>query len=255
MLFSIWKALDATPGPLSTCIPFGGEGTGKSCRQPIELRKDRFYRLHLQLVEVEDDGVWWRATIAREDPSGAPVVVELGTIKVAPDRNHIRGASLLNFIEYWGPPVATCAQVPVAGFYAAPPQLGTGATTAPYDVTASFRNVTGYDKCLTGAENQGASYEGQQAGVISQDWPGRYPEFPPATNGGLVFLGGATAKHSPAENAAVITAIPPKTIFFFTPPDANASGAVRFETANPPSEVDDPSADAELDEEQDEESE
>ena len=74
LIFSIWEALGAAPGPDATCQTFGGEGVGYSCRLPFDWQPDVAYRLRLEQTDSDDE---WRVTV-----SGGGDAVVLGDIQV-----------------------------------------------------------------------------------------------------------------------------------------------------------------------------
>jgi hypothetical protein len=43
-IFSVWDATRSIPGPNAGCIPFSGEGVGRSCRIPIAVLAGHTYR-------------------------------------------------------------------------------------------------------------------------------------------------------------------------------------------------------------------
>ena len=104
-IFSIWDALEATPGPGAQCQTFGGEGVGYSCRLPFEWRENVTYRMILREVAADS----W--SLAMFDPSiGAERLI--GTIRAPAPWGRVRLGSA-GFAEYYGQ-VASCATLPHA---------------------------------------------------------------------------------------------------------------------------------------------
>jgi hypothetical protein len=102
---SIWDALEAMPGPMASCEPFGGEGVGYSCRLAFQWRQNVTYRMIVR--EASDD--WWE--IAMHDPTTNEEIL-LGTIRVAPEWGRIRPPTA-GFAEYYST-VASCDAMPHA---------------------------------------------------------------------------------------------------------------------------------------------
>ena len=95
-LFSLWNAIDATPGPGSVCIPFGGEGTGLTCRAPIDVVAGHAYNVHIGLDHVDGANGWWHGTVT-DTTTGE--VDDLGVIE-APNNGSAYGP--VNFMENFG---------------------------------------------------------------------------------------------------------------------------------------------------------
>lgn len=117
LIFSIWDALDAEPGPGATCQPFGGEGVGQSCRLPFSWRPEVAYRLRLEATAIEDV---WRVAVSSGD---GPVV--LGDIHVPSGWGLIEPTAAV-FTEYYGP-VAGCGTIPLAQAHFEDVSAGDGA--------------------------------------------------------------------------------------------------------------------------------
>jgi hypothetical protein len=105
-IFSIWDATDAVPGPASWCLPFGGEGIGQSCRTNIQVVPDREYKITIFPDHARGNS-WWAANLTAVGANP----IYLGSIK-APSPN-LSSEYFVNFIEYFGPPVA-CGEVGIA---------------------------------------------------------------------------------------------------------------------------------------------
>jgi hypothetical protein len=105
LIFSIWEALGATPGPTASCEPFGGEGIGYSCRLVFAWRENVTYRMILREAATDE----WSVSVG--DPT-VPGEILLGTIRVLPGWGRIR-PSTAGFAEYYGQ-VASCEALPHA---------------------------------------------------------------------------------------------------------------------------------------------
>ncbi len=105
-IFSVWDATRAIPGPNAACIPFSGEGVGRSCRMPIAVTAGHTYRTDVAAVRVDAAGQWWHATIV-DETSGA--VADLGEIPAPANATAYMPAT---FVEYFGRPVG-CGQEPI----------------------------------------------------------------------------------------------------------------------------------------------
>jgi hypothetical protein len=103
-IFSLWNA-NASRG---TCGPFGGEGTGLSCRVPYSFSTNVYYRYRVWRLEADTGGQWWGAWMINMS-TGAET--HIGSIRVA--RTKTLTTTPLNFSEYWGDAVA-CDNVPVS---------------------------------------------------------------------------------------------------------------------------------------------
>jgi len=104
VLFSLWEAVSASPGPNATCGPFSHEGSGFFCRLDLET----VFTENLISVSREPDGLRWTATI--QQPGKQPEII--GTITMPKEYMIF---NLLNFIEYYGPvPENICIDLPGA---------------------------------------------------------------------------------------------------------------------------------------------
>ena len=220
MIFSIWNASTGLANVNAKCQEFGGEGTGFSCRMPFTVKKDRFYRLHVNRASTTIEGVWWRASIAEEETTSSKVHA-IGALYVPGAMNAISGNSIGNFTEYFGAAKEHCSQVPVSVQFVAPPQANEDGPTGKYAYTARFSKITtpATGKCASGTEKQGASSMGGPFTLSQQSWPSLYPDDPPSNEGVIVFLGGKTGNHTIEENLrATSFTPPPRTIVFIRPP-------------------------------------
>lgn len=95
-IFSIWDSLEAKPGEGSTCLVFGGEGIGHSCRIPIKIIAGNKYTFSVG-VDKSRDSQWWKASITDES---AGITKVLGSIKS--NKANARSDMWNNFIEYFG---------------------------------------------------------------------------------------------------------------------------------------------------------
>lgn len=94
-IFSIWDATEAIPGPKSWCLPFYGEGVGRSCRTNLNLEVGARYKI-VVFPDAARGKDWWGAEIVT--PTQESIL--LGYIK-APFEN-LRASRLGNFTEYFG---------------------------------------------------------------------------------------------------------------------------------------------------------
>ena len=94
-IFSVWGAIQAS----GACEPFGGEGTGMSCRIPIPLTVGTAYGLQLDRGQSDSAGTWWSVQVT----AGATTQL-IGSIEtVGPSAEGTPGpTSLTTFVEYFG---------------------------------------------------------------------------------------------------------------------------------------------------------
>jgi hypothetical protein len=117
-IFSLWNANGSRGGD---CGPFGGEGSGLSCRLPYTIYGDgSSYRLRVWREEADAQGQWWGAWI--EDSRRGDV--HIGDLRVPSNASLISYAN--DFSEYFGPRVG-CDQVPVSVVNWAYPTANNGA--------------------------------------------------------------------------------------------------------------------------------
>jgi hypothetical protein len=187
-LFSIWDALSPVPSPGVTCVAFGGEGGGYSCRRPFQIKRDHWYRLHLERASNLPNAVSWHATISEEQGwSGPSTTFDLGTINVNPKMNLILD-NLSNFSEYFGDELQHCIDVPLSGQILTPPQTDWNASVKAFRTPNRSSFVSPGD-CPVGGEPLGAMWNGGAVRVLVQSWASLYP-VPPPEQAVLVFLGG-----------------------------------------------------------------
>ena len=99
-IFSIWDAIKAIPGDSNAgCVVFGGEGTGYSCRVPINLIAGHSYKLTFG-VDQNRGLYWWQATV--EDLATSNIQI-IGSIQTK--QADLQASNWNNFIEYWGPDI------------------------------------------------------------------------------------------------------------------------------------------------------
>jgi hypothetical protein len=178
-LFSLWNATQATG---DSCLQFGGEGTGWSCRKLFDIRSDVFYLLRLVRTKTESDGVWWGAWIYEDPDSDTPNEIFLGEIKVKSEMNLIRGNSINNFSEYYGQTQERCSTVPLSILGVTPPAANKD-ENGNYARTSKFNGSSDPKKnpCQTGDESQGALFK-----VENYDFG--------FASGALIFLGGTSSE-------------------------------------------------------------
>lgn len=76
-IFSIWKALDAEPGPGASCERFTGEGEGWSCRKKYNWVEGHTYSLRIKAEEVDEtQNRWWGTYIKDLTTSEETFLVE-----------------------------------------------------------------------------------------------------------------------------------------------------------------------------------
>ncbi len=177
-LFSLWNATQATG---DSCLEFGGEGIGWSCRKSFDIRSDVFYQLKLTRTKSDEDGVWWGAWIYEDPDSDTPTEIFLGEIKVQSEMNFIRGNSINNFSEYYGKTQDRCSTVPLSILGVTPPAANKD-ENGNYARTSKFNGSSDPKKnpCQTGEEPQGAIFK-----VENYDFG--------FAAGALIFLGGTSS--------------------------------------------------------------
>ena len=104
-IFSLWNAT----GARGSCGPFGGEGSGISCRVPYTISTGVYYRYRVWRLESDSaGGQWWGAWIMNMSTG---VDTQIGAIRVSGIKTLT--TTPLNFSEYWGDAVA-CTNVPIS---------------------------------------------------------------------------------------------------------------------------------------------
>jgi hypothetical protein len=103
-IFSLWNANGVRGG---NCGTFTDEGDGMSCRIPLTIHENYWYRFRVWRQETDSQGQWWGAWIKsiydNYEYFIGGIRVPLTTPKLVGD--------VVNFSEYFGPPVP-CNQVP-----------------------------------------------------------------------------------------------------------------------------------------------
>jgi hypothetical protein len=186
-LFSLWNA-DQAKG--QNCKTFGGEGEGWSCRMPIEISADKYYRFRLARASVEKLGVWWGAWITEGVDSDSAKEHYLGEIRVNSKMSEIRGNSINDFSEYYGHTVKKCSEVPASIFAVAPPAANRNKATNEYARNSTFQSGSNPadNPCKNGTESSGNLFkvDGYDFGYGA---------------GAVIFLGGTAADHvMPSDN-------------------------------------------------------
>lgn len=146
---SIWEATGAAPGPGASCVNFGGEGVGKSCRLPMAIVNGRTYRY--ELTRADGSVVSWRASIT-DLTSGVRRII--GTLDAPAGRGGIAG--VIDFSEYFGTAVS-CNGIPTSAVQFAVPTLGADAVPATF-------NVGHLGTCATGSTTTGPGGIGVRLG-------------------------------------------------------------------------------------------
>ena len=100
-IFSVWSAVAAEG---SGAMPFGGEGTGWSCRIPYIWAAPRPYRLRLW----SEGGGWWAASVV-DELAGVEDII--GRIRVPAEWGQLGSWSVM-WTEYYGGPLASCDDLP-----------------------------------------------------------------------------------------------------------------------------------------------
>lgn len=113
LIFSIWNATTAQPGPGVVATPFGGEGIGWSLRRLYDWKAHTPYTFRLR----KEDGVWWRVTVTA--PGIAPI--ELGRLQVTVDA--MLRPDFAMFTEYYAN-LPACQDLPYARVYFERPRYG-----------------------------------------------------------------------------------------------------------------------------------
>jgi len=184
-LFSLWNA-DAACG--HQCAKFGGEGTGYSCRRPVTIHTDRFYRLQVSRISSDHEGQWWEACIIEEVPLTLtdPKKFYLGKIRVRKTYNLIRANSIENFSEYYGRAFQKCCKVPLSVACFTPPTAKCDNNETKSDSNVHSKPAGGSDPnsnpCKDGNQSSGAIFK-------IEDYNFSF------TKGALVFLGGEREKY------------------------------------------------------------
>ena len=136
-IFSFWDTLGAEgPG----VVRFGGEGVGWSCRIPYFWEAGRAYRLRVELVDRGGGEAWWQGSVADLDRGDGPQ--DFGCI-CAPVGWGGLGTWSVMWTEYYGPPLARCADLAYSKVVFSTPMAGEA--TAP----SRWRDHLGDGPCDT----------------------------------------------------------------------------------------------------------
>jgi hypothetical protein len=132
LVFSIWNADQAAPGPGATAEPFGGGAAGYSVRLPLQWAQGVPYRFRLE----KEPFAWWRLSVST--PGSPPALI--GRIRITRDVPLQDGFQA--YTEYFGD-LGSCADLPhaIAGFS----DFVLGTTVVPVD------NVAANGACVTHA--------------------------------------------------------------------------------------------------------
>jgi len=99
VIFSMWDALAAEPGPGASCEWFTGEGEGWSCRKKYNWVEGHTYCLRIEAYGVdEQENEWWGAWIIDTSTSEE---IFLGKIKVPASWQGMDDYSAV-WVEYYG---------------------------------------------------------------------------------------------------------------------------------------------------------
>ncbi len=153
--FSLWNATEAKG---KSCRKFGGEGIGYTCVLPITIDTGKFYRLRLWRLRTDVDGQWWGGWLI-EAEKGVLVEHFIGQIKVPVSYRVVDPASITNFVEYFGPAVGKCEDVPLSVAAFAPPAVNyKGKESGAYAGYAEYAgsNPAKDNTCSNGKEKRGA---------------------------------------------------------------------------------------------------
>lgn len=103
-IFSVQNA-DGYRNHDGTCVAYGNEGVGLSCRAAMPVNARTIYRYRLKGLETDESGRWWGAWI---DDVANRTTVYLGDLHGS---SEFLTTKVINFSEYWGTAVA-CDAVP-----------------------------------------------------------------------------------------------------------------------------------------------
>ena len=103
-LFSIWDVSEAVPGPGSFCEPFGGEGSGMSCKRWGDWKEGDTYEFHY----VAEGNGWWGMTVTNLADNTS---FKLGSIKVGTDRMLPNSISWTEYFR-WNDAASSCLSEP-----------------------------------------------------------------------------------------------------------------------------------------------
>ena len=103
-LFSVWDVSEAVPGPGSFCEPFGGEGSGMSCKRWGDWKEGDTYEFHY----VAEGNGWWGLTVTNLADSTS---FKLGSIKVGTDTMLPNSISWTEYFR-WNDAASSCLSEP-----------------------------------------------------------------------------------------------------------------------------------------------
>ena len=106
-IFSVWNSISAVPGDGAGCVSYSHEGSGMSCRIPINLVAGNKYKLTFG-VDLSRGPQWWMASVT---DMSTDVTRMIGSIQTT--SSIAKATNWNNFIEYWGEAVP-CDSVPKA---------------------------------------------------------------------------------------------------------------------------------------------
>ena len=187
-------AQDASQSLCEAVLDELGQTTNWQCFRDLMLDPAKFYRLRLEGRGIDGEGAFWRAILDEGDGFGNVIGYNLGVIRVpflVTDLSHklIDPNSINNIVEYTGPAINRCQDVPptAAGF--TPPVLNNISYQTIDPALAMMLGVAGLaegNTCVTGREQQGAT-----ASILPIDFG--FPEG--ASEGALLFLGDKQQHH------------------------------------------------------------
>ncbi|MDQ1294306.1 MAG: hypothetical protein QG608_2189 [Actinomycetota bacterium] len=133
-IFSMWNA-DKSRNRTGTCVVFGGEGDGLSCRAPYTIKLSNNYQYSVKRLEADSTGQWWGGWIRD---------MEAGTDTYLGDMHSTSKAlkgPVINFSEYFGAPVP-CSKVPTTKVIwtqpAANPSTSTPETPSSHEYHSTY---------------------------------------------------------------------------------------------------------------------
>ena len=151
-IFSIWNA-SAAKGP--HCVAFGGEGTGLSCRVAFDWQIGRTYRLRLWAVDRDGHGQWWGAWV---QDTQSQTETFIGQIRAPSQAGWLADWSV-NWTEYFGGPLQSCASQPYARARWGPPLADNGSLRPSHT-----SNVLASTSCQNGHITESDSSTTQEMG-------------------------------------------------------------------------------------------
>ncbi|HEX3424801.1 MAG TPA: DUF4232 domain-containing protein [Acidimicrobiales bacterium] len=111
VIFSWWSAESATStNPAAVIYHFDGEGFGYGIQVPYAFVQGTTYEIRLTRALLGPHNSFWQAEI--EDTSSG-LLTEVGTIEVPDSWGSSLGEDTTSFTEFYGPRVASCADLPL----------------------------------------------------------------------------------------------------------------------------------------------